>query len=74
MEALIESEMQLLALDASSVSGEYSLVNSSEIQESYVDEKTTIDEVVYSENGLDFEDGDDKTLIYRRPTISKFAE
>ncbi|XP_009776810.1 uncharacterized protein [Nicotiana sylvestris] len=74
MEALIESEMQLLALDASSVSGEYSLVNSSEIQESYVDEKTTIDEVVYNENGLDFEDGDDKTLIYRRPTISKFAE
>ncbi|XP_060171307.1 uncharacterized protein LOC132602483 [Lycium barbarum] len=73
MEALIESEMQLLALDPSALSGQYSLVKSSENQESYLDEKT-IDEMDFSEDGLDFEDGEDRTLIYRRSTISKFAE
>ncbi|KAJ8539453.1 hypothetical protein K7X08_013705 [Anisodus acutangulus] len=74
MEALIESEMQLLALDPTSLSGEYSLVKYSENQVSYLDEKT-VDDMDYSEvDGLDFEDGDDKSLIYRRPTISKFGE
>ncbi|KAJ8561414.1 hypothetical protein K7X08_027604 [Anisodus acutangulus] len=74
MEALIESEMQLLPLDPTSLSGEYSLVKSSENQESYLDEKP-VDDMHFSEvDGLDFEDGNDKTLIYRRPTISKFAE
>ncbi|KAM3359462.1 putative MFS-type transporter YwfA-like isoform X1 [Capsicum galapagoense] len=72
MEALIESEMQLLALDPSSLSGQYSLVKSSENQESYHDEKPG-EEMDFSEDG-DFEDGDDKSLIYRRPTISKFVE
>ncbi|KAK4374385.1 hypothetical protein RND71_005062 [Anisodus tanguticus] len=73
MEALIESEMQLLPLDPTS-SGEYSLVKSSENQESYLDEKP-VDDMHFSEvDGLDFEDGNDKTVIYRRPTISKFAE
>ncbi|PHU00874.1 hypothetical protein BC332_30661 [Capsicum chinense] len=72
MEALIESEMQLLALDPSSLSGQYSLVKSSENQESYHDEKPG-EEMDFSADG-DFEDGDDKSLIYRRPTISKFVE
>ncbi|XP_015060140.1 protein spinster homolog 3-like [Solanum pennellii] len=73
MEALIESEMQLLSLDPSSLTGQYSLVKSSENQESYNDEKI-VEEMDYNEDGLDFEDGDDKTLIYRRPMSSKFAE
>ncbi|KAH0708574.1 hypothetical protein KY284_010001 [Solanum tuberosum] len=73
MEALIESEMQLLSLDPSSLTGQYSLVKSSENQESYNDEKI-VEEMDYNEDELDFEDGDDKTLIYRRPTSSKFAE
>ncbi|MCE0481776.1 hypothetical protein HAX54_039821 [Datura stramonium] len=73
MEALIESEMQLLALDPSSLSGQYSLVKSSENQESFLD-KTTVEEMDFGEDGLDFEDGDDKTLIYRRPIISKFSD
>lgn len=73
MEALIESEMQLLSLDPLSLTGQYSLVKSSENQESYNDEKT-VEEMDYNEDGLDFEDGDDKTLIYRRPTSSNFAE
>lgn len=68
MEALIESEMQIMGLDTSPATRQYSQVESSETQEHLEDR--IIVEMDYGEDGLDFDDDDDeKTLVHHYPTF-----
>lgn len=69
MEALIESEMQIIGLDNSPTTQQFSQVKSSEFQEHLEDR--IIVEMDYGEDGLDFDDDDEKTLVNHRPTFSQ---
>ncbi|XP_006353989.1 thiamine pathway transporter THI73-like [Solanum tuberosum] len=70
MEALIESEMQIIGLDSTSpATQQYSQVKSSEPQENLEDR--IIVEMDYGEDELDFDDDDEKTLVNHHPTFSQ---
>ncbi|XP_049392128.1 uncharacterized protein LOC125856586 isoform X3 [Solanum stenotomum] len=70
MEALIESEMQIIGLDSTSLATQqYSQVKSSEPQENLEDR--IIVEMDYGEDELDFDDDDEKTLVNHHPTFSQ---
>lgn len=64
MQALIESEVQLMELDTSPPRGAYGQVQSSNPQEQFLDDRTII-EMEYDEEEFDFEDSDEKTSIYQ---------
>ncbi|XP_060198853.1 uncharacterized protein LOC132627494 isoform X1 [Lycium barbarum] len=69
MEALIESEMQIIGMDTFPATREYSQVKSSEPQEHLEDR--IIVEMDYGEDGLDFDDDDEKTLVHHHSTFSE---
>lgn len=69
MEALIESEMQIIGLDTSPATQQYSQVKSSEPQENLEDR--IIVEMDYGEDELDFDDDDEKILVNHHPTYSQ---
>lgn len=68
MQALIESEVQLMESDISPPRRQYAQVQSSDPNELYLDDRTII-EMDYDEEEFDFDDSDEKTSIYRRPIV-----
>ncbi|XP_027148367.1 uncharacterized protein LOC113748956 isoform X2 [Coffea eugenioides] len=73
MQALIESEMQLMELDTSRPRGVYGQVQSSDPKEHFLDDRTIID-MDYGEEEFDFDDSDEKTAIYRASKASSSGE
>lgn len=63
MQALIESEMQLMESDTSPPRGVYGQVQSSNPKEHFLDDRTII-EMDYGEEEFDFDDSDEQTAIY----------
>nr|XP_027094367.1 uncharacterized protein LOC113714624 isoform X5 [Coffea arabica] len=73
MQALIESEMQLMELDTSRPRGVYGQVQSSDPKEHFLDDRTIID-MDCGEEEFDFDDSDEKTAIYRPSKASSSGE
>uniref|UniRef100_A0A3Q7G8C0 Major facilitator superfamily (MFS) profile domain-containing protein n=1 Tax=Solanum lycopersicum TaxID=4081 RepID=A0A3Q7G8C0_SOLLC len=70
MEALIESELQIIGLDSTPPANQpYSQVKSSELQENLEDR--IIVEMDYGEDELGFDDDDEKTLVNHHQTFSQ---
>lgn len=73
MEARVESEMQLIEFENSALRRQHAQGQPSEIEELHPDDRTVI-EVDYDEEELDFDESDEKMLIYRRPGFLNFME
>mgnify|MGYP004719835271 FL=1 len=73
MQALIESEMQLMELDTSRPRGVYGQVQSSDPKEHFLDGRTIID-MDNGEEEFDFDDSNEKTAIYRPSKASSSGE
>ncbi|XP_010261277.1 PREDICTED: uncharacterized protein LOC104600132 [Nelumbo nucifera] len=72
MHGLIESEMQLIESN-NPPAVEHTQVHFSESDKLYGKEKSVI-EMDYGEDGIDFDEGDEKTLLYRQLTFSNLGE
>ncbi|KAG5541708.1 hypothetical protein RHGRI_021514 [Rhododendron griersonianum] len=75
MDALIGSEMQMLESDGWHPRQQSSRVRLPESNELYLDEQSVV-EIDYEggSESLDFDDGDEKTLIYRQLTFSNLGK
>ncbi|KAK3019878.1 hypothetical protein RJ639_004186 [Escallonia herrerae] len=73
MEALIESEMQTIEMDNTPESGQVSQVQLSEAQEDHLDDRTIIEMDYEGEDELDFDDSDEKLLLYRQLTFANLG-
>lgn len=75
MDALIGSEMQMLESDGWHPRQQSSQVQLPESNELYLDEQSVV-EIDYEggSESLDFDDGDEKTLIYRQLTFSNLGK
>ncbi|CAK9154243.1 unnamed protein product [Ilex paraguariensis] len=75
MEALKDSELQLVELDTSPTRGQNTQGHFREEEEEQLhhDDRTIV-EMDYGEDGLDFDETDDKLLIYRQLTFSNLGE
>lgn len=73
MDSLIESEMQQIESDNPPAGGEYSQGQFSELNELYEKEISVID-MEYGDDGVDVDDGDEKTLLSRQLTFSNLGE
>lgn len=67
MEALIESEMQQIDLDITPARGQYADVRYSESKELYEHGRAVVEMD-------DFDDSDEKLLLYRQSTFSNLGE
>ncbi|KAK9270826.1 hypothetical protein L1049_026412 [Liquidambar formosana] len=73
MDALIESEMQQIDSD-NLPRGVYSRVQFSESEEPYVRDRSIVEMEYEGESSLDFDDNDEKTLLYRQLTFANLGE
>ncbi|KAK3033890.1 hypothetical protein RJ639_033525 [Escallonia herrerae] len=74
MEALIESELQTIEVDNTPASGQVSQVQLSEVQEDRLDDRTIIEMDYEGEDELDFDDSDEKLLLYRQLTFANLGK
>ncbi|KAA8538057.1 hypothetical protein F0562_027363 [Nyssa sinensis] len=74
MEALIESEMQLIESDDLPSTGQSSQVQFSESKELYTNNRSVVEMDYDGDQSLDFNDNDEKMLLYRQLTFSNIGE
>lgn len=74
MTALIELEMQQLEADDSPLREEHTRLNVSETNGLDGEERTEIDMKTGNNESIDFDDDDDKALLYRQLTFSNLAD
>lgn len=74
MEALIESEMQLIESDDVCVGTEYPLARLLESEDANVKDRSIIEVDYERSSSVDFEESDEKLLLYRRLTFSNLGE
>lgn len=74
MDALIESEMQMLESDGWHPRPQSSQVRYPDSKELYLDEQSIVEIEYEGGESLDFDDGDEKMLLYRQLTFSNLGE
>ncbi|GFS46773.1 major facilitator superfamily protein [Actinidia rufa] len=73
MEALIESETQLIESDGWPLRGQYSQGQVSESKELYMEEQSIVEMDYDGAESLDFDEGDEKMLLHRQLTFSNLG-
>ena len=73
MDALIESETQLIESDGWPLRGQYSQGQVSESKELYMEEQSVVEMDYDGAEDLDFDEGDEKMLLHRQLTFSNLG-